>query len=497
MTTATRQSPSYVRRQALRDADKSSIITVLNSYSIEKYYDAADRLLETFQHAIDRRNLDDAYILGVRFGTFSLESLPKHKDYSKVTYKSLRIRNAKQVEEVLQKVERVTKRMDAEEKIKAHKKIQEEEKQKKEQEEKRRMDEHDQLMAEEKKREKLEKNKKEKQANLERSARLKLAALMKTSPKQERKKRIAPNELLVDEKKISINKGNKVEGKVNNPKRTAQASTAVARERDRVAKEAKKLYQMQEEQLAYEEGETLKLLHREVEEDFKRQAKEDEALVTTVIEASKGEECQESKVSPETQYTPIGMRTDEKNTIKLLRETVIKQERRLKITEEIKIPKLIKKAKQKLAQGERKPALFCVARKRRLEKDAESLKDAIFNMETQILFLESAVEDREIAEAMKAAADTLEAMHTGIQDNGIDDLTQTINEVSKTMEHDIMLDEEDLLSELQESKSCSEDINDIIPGGESILSLPSAPSTEMPEKKSVENQRKPLLANWF
>jgi len=530
MTTKTiNPSPSYARRKALREADDSSAaITVLNSYSIEKYYSAADRLLETFQNAIDRRNFDDAYILGVRFGTFCLESLPKHADYSKS--KSLRIRNAKQVDEVLQKVERVTERMDAEEKIKAQKKmLQEEEKQKKEEQERQRIQE-EELKKEEQMRNELEQQKKQKKANLERSARLKLAALMKkASPnKEEPKKKTIVPKTTYEKNNVNNNNNNNAKQRRNVSEKKAEqknskndddkskkAAAEITRERNRVAVEAEKLCKLQETELINEEGETLKLLHAEVEEDYKRQAQEDEALVTSVIEASTKGDDEESKAPAATSssssyyYVPLGMNADEETTIKLLRETVMKQERRLKLTEEYKIPKLVAKAKQKLSQGERKPALHCVARKRRLEQDAENLKNAIFSMETQILLLESAVEDRDIAEAMKAAADTLEAMHDGMQQEQvlIDDLTSAINEVSQTMENDILLDEEDLLSELlQEEPCCSkkEDIGDIIPGGETILSLPSAPSAEMMpgnnnNKASAEKEkeRKPLLASWF
>lgn len=351
-----------------------------------------------------------------------------------------------------------------------------------------------------------EQQKKEKKANLERSARLKLAAMMKATPKHEQEMKVAPIEVKAYEKRRKTSDEKQIKKKTvkvdseRNHQEKIEATAEIARERHRVAKSAEKLSKLQENQLAHEERETLKLLHREVEENLNREAQEDEALVTAVIEASKKDDDASSEhCSPDTScYVPLGMNIDEKKTIKLLRETVVKQERRLKITEEIKIPKLLEKAKQKLSQGERKPALYCVAQKRRLERDAENLKNAIFNMETQILLLESAVEDREVAEAMKAAADTLETMHAGIQaDDGMDDLTRAINEVSQTMSHDIMLDEEDLLSELQEDYS-KEDIKDIIPGGESILSLPSVPSTEMPESsKPGEKQRKSLLAKWF
>ena len=108
-------SPSAARRKALRDADSGNIMMVIPTYPLERYYAATDRLLLEFDRALDERRLDDAYMYGIRFATFSVESLPKHGNYKNSTYATLRLKNSRQVDQVLKKLELVTARMDAEE----------------------------------------------------------------------------------------------------------------------------------------------------------------------------------------------------------------------------------------------------------------------------------------------------------------------------------------------------------------------------------------------
>ena len=105
-------------------------------------------------------------------------------------------------------------------------------------------------------------------------------------------------------------------------------------------------------------------------------------------------------------YKSPRMNKEEAHTIDVLRATVARQEIRLAALEERKeIKLLIREAKSKLDEGDRRGALHCMARKKRLERNIESLKGAIFTMETQILLLESAVENREVSQGY-ASSDT-------------------------------------------------------------------------------------------
>ena len=111
--------PSYQRRQALRDADSGNVMKVISSYPLEKYFQIADRLLIQFQQALDERRLDETYVYGIRFATFCLESLPEHPHYKSKERRlaKQKLRNARQVDTVLKRMEIVTQRMDFEELI--------------------------------------------------------------------------------------------------------------------------------------------------------------------------------------------------------------------------------------------------------------------------------------------------------------------------------------------------------------------------------------------
>ena len=137
---STSHSPSYARRQALRQADVSNSIQVLDSYPLSKYFDIAQRLLDVFQEAVDKRRLDEAYVYGIRFAAFSVEALPKHTDWrrEKNDYAQPKRRNAKQVEKVISMMEIIKQRMDAEELILQEKqRVEEEERRRQIQETKR------------------------------------------------------------------------------------------------------------------------------------------------------------------------------------------------------------------------------------------------------------------------------------------------------------------------------------------------------------------------
>lgn len=117
-------SASAERRKRLKVAETQNghaLQNVLDSCPIEKYYHMADRLLTAFNLALDERRLDDAYVFGLRFATFSLEGLPKHSGYKSTRCKMHRLKNSRNVEDVLNKMASVTTRMDAEEIVLARK----------------------------------------------------------------------------------------------------------------------------------------------------------------------------------------------------------------------------------------------------------------------------------------------------------------------------------------------------------------------------------------
>eukprot|EP00339_Tiarina_fusa_P007385 CAMPEP_0117045348 /NCGR_PEP_ID=MMETSP0472-20121206/31376_1 /TAXON_ID=693140 ORGANISM="Tiarina fusus, Strain LIS" /NCGR_SAMPLE_ID=MMETSP0472 /ASSEMBLY_ACC=CAM_ASM_000603 /LENGTH=82 /DNA_ID=CAMNT_0004757323 /DNA_START=80 /DNA_END=324 /DNA_ORIENTATION=+ len=70
--------PSAQRRRELREgaAAESNIPTVSSFFPLERYYDASDKVYETFEAAFAKRSLDEAYVYGVRYGTFCVKGIP-------------------------------------------------------------------------------------------------------------------------------------------------------------------------------------------------------------------------------------------------------------------------------------------------------------------------------------------------------------------------------------------------------------------------------------
>lgn len=423
MTSTTDPSPSHARRKALREADQGrAVMTVINTFPIEKYYDALERLYNVFSVAMDERRLDDAYVLGIRFATFSIESLPKHCSYKQKQYTTLRLRNAQRVEEVLQKIESVAERMDAEEKVKQQSRKQEqlikEEEKRKKQEEK-------------EKRQILEKTKKERQ-EIEQSALAKLDAMVQTRKKQEKEK-----------------------------EESKQKRADAARKK-------------QEEAKKWEEAEAQKLARQQREQAAHHNEKESSIISKT----------------PRRHY-------EEERVIELLQKTIASQEEHIKVIQEVKIPALLRKAKSKLAAGQRKEAICCVYHKRKWDNNVDVLKAGIFKMETQILHLESAAEDREVAKILQAATDAMQTIQADVSGVDVDDMNRVMAELAKGVEHNFMFDEDELLSELEESTSSSfidQEVS-VLPGSQDLLSLPSVPSADMPDvKEPKQGLLKPSLA---
>ena len=135
---------------------------------------------------------------------------------------------------------------------------------------------------------------------------------------------------------------------------------------------------------------------------------------------------------------------------------------------------LRQEAKRRMQQGDRKGALYCLAKKKRINQTIDVIKNAIFNMETQIMMMESAVESREVGMIMKEASAAMASLQNGVlvsdfTDEKVDDLLSAVGQGT------LADDEEELLSELIESSE-----RDITPADESsLLSLPMAPQTEV------------------
>mmetsp|Transcript_26396 Transcript_26396/g.40515 ORF Transcript_26396/g.40515 Transcript_26396/m.40515 type:complete len:674 (+) Transcript_26396:166-2187(+) len=115
--------PSEGRRAMLKEADAEmgngkGVPLVSNFFPIERYYDAADKVLASFQQAYNEKRLDDAYVYGKRFATFSMDALPQHAYYRLPKNSKWRKKNGKDMSKIIMQLEQVAKWMDEEEAIK-------------------------------------------------------------------------------------------------------------------------------------------------------------------------------------------------------------------------------------------------------------------------------------------------------------------------------------------------------------------------------------------
>ena len=132
--------PGYNRRKLLRDAG-DGVPMVSNFFPIERYYDASDKVFESFEMVFEQRNnLDSAYVYGRRYCTFYVNGISKHDYYHSKQPEACRLRKRanQRVDEVLKKLELVSDWMDAEELDKETKRLALLERQKKERERKQR-----------------------------------------------------------------------------------------------------------------------------------------------------------------------------------------------------------------------------------------------------------------------------------------------------------------------------------------------------------------------
>ena len=118
-------SPSLARRDALKERDRSNnnnggnkkSFILSNLCPIERYYTAADKVLQAFELCLNDNRLDDAYVYGLRFANFSTVALPTHDYYDsrKPIQNQLRRKNQKNLGDVVDQLENVVKMMDIEE----------------------------------------------------------------------------------------------------------------------------------------------------------------------------------------------------------------------------------------------------------------------------------------------------------------------------------------------------------------------------------------------
>jgi Snf7 len=476
-------SPSAARRQALRDADasnSSSVYRVIETFPVESYFEMTKRLLKEFEASLDCRNLDAAYIYGIRFATFSLEVLPKHKGYKNAT--QLRQVNAKQVEQVLLALEDVTARMDAEEVVAAKELAERDETNRRRQEEeeaKRRQ------MEEEKERD----DKKEtRQERIQKSAMAKLLALQQTSQRD-----VATRT-----------------GSVATPQQPAQ------QQQPQPAKPTTNAA-LPSKQRSTSSRSPQRNPPKSTSKKSTSSALDSLPSMTMQLIDSASSNYDNNKSSSSQSIMSDGLCPDEERTIRLLQTTIAMQEARVPALERT-ADQLRAEAKEYLAQSKRKSAIGRLAQRKRILKAAQAAKTSIFTMETQIMRIEAAASDRDVQIAMRKASDTMASLQYGtkVGSSSSNNKKEDDDDVVSSVQHELdelaevnhalantdlldTFDEDSLLRELlgeEEQEGNYEGPVRVDSRNSGLLSLPSLPNSPVMAVKAKQRKEKkqPIMA---
>lgn len=186
---------------------------------------------------------------------------------------------------------------------------------------------------------------------------------------------------------------------------------------------------------------------------FKRHNR-DHSGVPSVIQTTSGNP-QSAPAAALTQT--VVTKSEEELAIERIQQCITKQEKREEDLK-VKINTLVADAKRKLASGDKKAALFDMKRKKIYEEDLDKLQNAKFTMETQIMKIESAMENKEMYEAMVAGSSTMKKLqgNLGVNevDTAIDDIREALEnalEINASLAQDVNpvpQDDDELLAEL-------------------------------------------------
>jgi hypothetical protein len=238
---------------------------------------------------------------------------------------------------------------------------------------------------------------------------------------------------------------------------------------------------------------------KKIGEQCQRSQNENESLLGATTTTTTTTTASTTATIIAAQQTPQSKK--EKATIDKLQRAISLQEDRLEEIEEKQIPSLLRAAKAFLKEKNKKEALKCVAHKKRLERQTDVIKAAVFNMETQMFMLESAFEDRHVKKALDEAQAAIAGYQQSIGDpNAIMvDLTNMSAalpelEVGDDTDEELMEELEEWLSP-EEKKKSRQGMDDVVDDDDvSLLYMPTflptvpvnAPVMEKSSSSSVE-----------
>lgn len=200
------------------------------------------------------------------------------------------------------------------------------------------------------------------------------------------------------------------------------------------------------------------------------------------------------KKSKDTSIKP-GSKKDPTTTIVTLRTAIQTQEKR-EVHLEKKMEMMTAEAKKKMAEKDKKGAMFALKRKKLYESELDKIQNVKMTLETQVMNLESATQNADTFMAMKQGTNAMKQIRQDVGIEKVDDMMDEIkdemdmaSEISNAIAQPIdpyLHDEDELLKELEELEQGDVEAELLKPTpGEAKLDLPAVPAGKLPTLASA------------
>lgn len=187
---------------------------------------------------------------------------------------------------------------------------------------------------------------------------------------------------------------------------------------------------------------------------------------------------------------PKSKAADPGTTIVTLRQAIQTQEKREEHLEK-KMEMMTAEAKKKMADKDKKGAMFALKRKKLYEGELEKIQNVKMTLETQVMNLESATQNADTFMAMKQGTNAMKNIRQNVGIDKVDDMMDEIKEemdmateISNAIAQPVdpyMHDEDELLKELEMLGQDDVEAELLKPTpAEANLNMPAVPAGKLP-----------------
>jgi len=165
-----------------------------------------------------------------------------------------------------------------------------------------------------------------------------------------------------------------------------------------------------------------------------------------------------------------------------------------------KIDQMVAQAKEKMAKGDKKGALYAMKRKKLHDAELAKIENVKMTLETQVINLESASQNKDTFMAMKEGKNAMSKIRDEV---GIDKVDELMDDIREEMEQaqeisdaiaapvdPLAADEDELLAELEQMGADDLEAELLSAPG---VSLPSVPNKKLPAHKQKEEEEMKAL----